>query len=90
MVAPGTRATIADIPRPPIPGGTGLPGSAEYPERVDTQSPVPAAPAPATAVAVQATPRVQTDVQRLDALEQRMRELEKLVQELNEKIERQR
>jgi len=90
MVAPGTRATIADIPRPPIPGGTGLPGSAEYPERVDTQSPVPAAPAPEVAVPVHAAPPVQTDVQRLDALERRMHELEKLIQELNEKIERQR
>jgi membrane-associated protease RseP (regulator of RpoE activity) len=90
IVVPGTRATIADIPRPPIPGGTGLPGSAEYPERVDTQVPAPAAPAPKAAVPVQVAPPVQTDVQRLDALEQRMRELEKLVQELNEKIGRQR
>jgi len=90
MVAPGTRATVADIPRPPIPGGTGLPGSAEYPERVDTHVPVPGAPAPEVVVPVQAAPPVQADVQRIDALERRVRELEKLVQELNEKIERQR
>ena len=92
MLAPGTRATIADIPRPPIPGGTGLPGSAEYPERVNTQPPIPAAPAPDVAVApapvVAAAPAVQIDVARLDALEKRVRDLEKLVQELNEKIQR--
>lgn len=89
MLAPGTRATVADIPRPPIPGGTGLPGSAEYPERVDTVAPIPAAPAPEAAVPAQAAPPVQTDVQRLDALERRIRELEKMVQELNEKVQRQ-
>jgi membrane-associated protease RseP (regulator of RpoE activity) len=90
MLAPGTRATIADIPRPPIPGGTRLPGSAEYPERVDTHLPVPAAPAPEVGVPAQAAPPVQSDVQRLDALERRVRELEKMVQELNEKVQRQR
>jgi hypothetical protein len=89
MLAPGTRATIADIPRPPIPGGTGLPGSAEYPERVDTQAPVPAAAVPVAAVPPQAVP-VQSDVQRLDALERRVRDLEKMVQELNEKVAGQR
>jgi hypothetical protein len=89
-IAPGTRATIADIPRPPIPGGTGLPGSAEYPERVDTQAPVPAATVPVAAVPPQAGVPVQSDVQRLDALERRVRDLEKMVQELNEKIAGQR
>jgi len=83
------RATAPDIPRPPVPGATGLPGAAEQPSRVDTV----AAPLPGPAVpdeistAARVVPAVQTDVQRLDALEKRMADLEKQVQELNAKLQ---
>jgi len=88
--AVAARATAPDIPRPPVPGATGLPGSAEQPSRVDAvEVPVPSAPEPAATVPpARVVPAVQTDVARLDALEKRVRDLEKQVQELNEKLQR--